>query len=210
MTVNIFSGADKAIKEMNRQNLKAFNSLKLAKWDELNVIRQVDTVYADSIRRAERKYYELAVEAYIVALYEAKVERNKAHRMADEAIDMIWVMEWLEDVDPVTMYAFYPEAERKKARLIEALTAAHNRNAEIDKALRYWTKQVAQYADNSVHYARLQAFKDAGVKKVMWITQRDEKVCEECGPLDGKIFDIDHVPDVPHWNCRCYLKPILE
>ena len=36
--MDIYAGADKAIREMNRQNLKAFNALKLAKWDELNRI----------------------------------------------------------------------------------------------------------------------------------------------------------------------------
>lgn len=209
--MDIFSGADKAIREMNRQNLKAFNSLKLAKWDELNVIGKVNGVYDDSTRRAERKYYEVAVEAYIVAMYEAKVDRNKAHRMADKAIDLIWVMEWLEDVDPVTEYSFYAEKERKKARLLEALSVSQQRNKEIDKALRYWTVQVGQYADNAVIRARHRAFVDAGVERVMWVTQKDERVCKGCDDLDGKIFPIDNIPPLPqHYHCRCYVRPVLD
>ena len=208
--MDIYQRADEAIREMNRWNLRAFNGLKLARWDGLHVVRQVNEVYDESIRRAKRKYYEIAVEAYILAMLEARIERVKAHRMADEAIDMEKIMEWLEDVDPVTMYAFFSEAERKKARLLEATSVAQNRNKEIDKALRYWTKQVAQYADNSVHNARLMAFRDAGVKKVMWHTQQDEKVCEDCGPLDGEVFDIDSVPDRPHWGCRCWISPVFD
>lgn len=206
--MDIYAGADRAIREMNRQNLKLFGKLKLAKWDELNVINQVNSTYDQSVRMAERKYYEIAVEAYIVALYEAKVDRDKAHRMADYWIDMTWVMEMLEDVDPVTMYAFYQEADRKKARLIETLSVAINRSEEIDRALRYWTVQIGQYADNSVYRARLHAFKNAGVKKVMWNTQQDEKVCEKCGPMDGTVYDIASVPPAPHWHCRCYLTPV--
>lgn len=208
--MNLYARADQAIKEMNRQNLKAFNKLKLAKWDELNVIRQVNTTYEESTRRAIRKYYEIAVEAYIVALYQMKMDRKRATEMADETIDLTWVYEFLEDVDPVTLYEFFSERDRKKQRLIEALTATNNRNAEIDKALRYWTRQVAQYADNSVFYARLQAFRDAGVEKVMWNTQRDERVCEECGPMDGEIFNIENVPNPPHWGCRCYLTSVID
>ena len=74
--MNLYARADQAIKEMNRQNLKAFNQLKLAKWDELNVIRKVNDTYEESTRRAVRKYYEIAIEAYIVALYQMKMTRK--------------------------------------------------------------------------------------------------------------------------------------
>ena len=53
--MNIYARADEAIKQMNRQNLKAFNRLKLAKWDELNVIRKVNETYEQSTQRAIRK-----------------------------------------------------------------------------------------------------------------------------------------------------------
>jgi SPP1 gp7 family putative phage head morphogenesis protein len=205
--MDIYQGADKAIREMNRQNLKAFNQLKLAKWDELNVIRKVNETYEQSTRRAVRKYYEIAVEAYIVALYQMKMDKKKATDMADDIIDLYWVYEMLDEVDPVTMYAFFPERDRKKERLIEALTATNNRNAEIDKALRYWTVQVGQYADNSVYRARLQAFKDAGVKQVRWVTKHDERVCGDCDELDGQIFPIDQAPPPQHIHCRCLLLP---
>ena len=203
----IYDGADKAMKEMNRANLKAFNRLKLAKWDELNVIREVNGVYNDSTNLAKRKYYEIAIEAYIVALYELQYSPVLAHRMADDTITAMWILGMLEDVDPVTLYAFLPEKDRKAQRLIEALSVALDKPNEIDKALRYWTVQVGQYADNSVYNARLQAFKDAGLKKVMWVTQEDERVCGTCDELDRMVFDIDKVPKTPHWHCRCYVVP---
>ena len=208
--MSIYDAADKAIRAMNRQNLKEFNKLKLAKWDELNVVRMVNKTYDDSVRMAERRYYEIAFEAFIVAMLEAKVANWDATRMAEDTITNDWILDMLEEVDPVTLYAFLPETERKKQRLIEALAVAHNRNAEIDKALRYWTRQVGQYADNSVFRARLEAFRRAGIEQVIWVTQEDDRVCEDCEPLDGQIFDVDNVPDPPHWGCRCRLIPVLH
>lgn len=205
----IYDAADKAIREMNRYNLKAFGRLKLARWDELNVIREVNGVYNDSTNLAKRKYYEIAVEAYVVALYELKYKPDMAHRMADDIITAMWILGMLDDVDPVTKYAFLPEKDRKAQRLVEALSVALDKNREVDKALRYWTTQVGQYADNSVYNARLQAFRDAGIKKVMWVTKRDERVCDFCYPLDGEVFDIDEVPE-RHYRCRCILKPVKE
>lgn len=208
--MSIYDAADKAIRAMNRQNLKEFNKLKLAKWDELNVVRMVSKTYDDSVRMAKRRYYEIAFEAFIVAMLEAKVRNAEATRKAEDTITNDWILDMLEEVDPVTLYAFLPETERKKQRLIEALAVAQNRNAEIDKALRYWTQQISQYADNSVFRARLEAFRRAGIEQVIWVTQEDDRVCEDCEPLDGQIFDVDNVPDPPHWGCRCRLIPVLH
>ena len=208
--MSIYDGADRAIREMNRQSLKAFNRLKLAHFDELNVIRQVNETYDASVRMAKSRYYEIAFEAYIVAMLEAKFSNAEAIRKAEEDITTDWILDMLEEVDPVTLYAFLPETERKKQRLIEALAVAHNKNAEIDKALRYWSRQVGQYADNSVFRARLEAFRRAGIEQVIWVTQDDDRVCEGCELLDGQIFDIDNVPDPPHWGCRCELHCVID
>ena len=140
----IYDGADKAIKYMNRANLKAFGRLKMAKWDEVNLIKEVGDVYDNSVRMAKAKYYEVAVEAYTVALYLAGIGHKKATRMADDAITPDWVLFLLEEADPVLLYEFLTEAERKKYRLIEALSVAHDKPREIDRALRYWTVQVSQ------------------------------------------------------------------
>lgn len=208
--MGIYDGADRAIRMMNRQNLRAFNKLRLADFDELNVVRLVGETYDASVRNAKRHYYEIAVDAYISALLEAGIDNRTATRMADENIDNDWILDMLEEADPVTLYAFTTEVERKKQRLIEALTAAQDRNREIDRALRYWTLQVSQYADNMVYFARLRAFQDAGIEYVQWVTQKDERVCRECDDLDEEIFPIDEVPPPPHMRCRCHLRPVLQ
>lgn len=203
----IYDAADKAIREMNRANLKAFGRLKLAKWDELSMIRAVSDTYEASVALAKRKYREIATEAYAAALIETGLTARVAQGMAHDEITTDWLLDMLEEADPVALYVFLDEAERKKQRLIEALSVAHNRNAEIDKALRYWAVQVGQYADNTVYRARLESFKAIGIKRVRWITQQDDRVCGDCDELNGEVFDIDKVPPPQHIHCRCYLVP---
>ena len=37
-----------------------------------------------------------------------------------------------------------------------------------------------------------------------WATVEDERVCPECGPLDGLVWPVDAGPTPPlHVNCRC-------
>ena len=206
----IYEGADKAIREMNRMNLKAFNRLKLAKWDEISVIRAVGKTYDDSVQLARKKYYEIAIEAFIVAMYQAMVAPPEATEIAEKTITGDWVLEMLEEVDPVTLYIFLTEADRKKQRLIETLAATQHRNDEIDKALKYWTMQVGQYAITAVDRARLDAFKAAGVKQVMWNTNLDGLECDKCRELNGKVFPIDDVPPKQHWGDRCWLTPVID
>ena len=200
--------ADIVIRDMNKRNLRAFDRLKTLKFDELNVFRMVSSVYEQSIELAKKRYLAIVWDAYIAALIEAGIPKSKADDMADDDIMNDWVLDMLEDYDEVTLYRFLPEADRKKDRLVEALIASHNKNEEIDKALKLWSRQVAQFADNAVMMATIHGYKDAGVEKVRWVSEKDERVCPTCDERDGHVYPIDKIPPVPHPRCRCILVPI--
>jgi SPP1 gp7 family putative phage head morphogenesis protein len=55
-----------------------------------------------------------------------------------------------------------------------------------------------------------QTYKDRGYSQVKWITADDDRLCDECEPLDNKVFDIDDAPSVVHPNCRCTFIPVLD
>jgi len=206
--VNVYEACDKAIQALNRQNLEAFGKLKMAKWDEVNVIRTVMSVYRTSAKRARKRYYEVAFEAYLLGLYLCGEDAKKAHQMAEKAITAEWIDDVLSQTDLLTLYRFDTETERKAYRLAETLEVAQDRDYEINKALRYWSQQIGQFAINVTDYAMIQAYMDFGVKEVRWVTQKDERVCSECGPRDEQVFPIDEVPP-KHYGCRCWLAPVL-
>ena len=58
--------------------------------------------------------------------------------------------------------------------------------------------------------AVIEGYKKAGVEKVMWIAERDDRTCDTCLKRDGLVFPIRDIPDKPHYGCRCTLKPITE
>ena len=205
----MFQYADAAIRYMNRRNLRSFSRLKQLDFDELNILNAVTDIYRDVVRMAKKKYLGIAKLAFIDAMIAAGKSEKEAEKLADESITVDYILEMLDEYDPVTLYQFLPEIERKKQRLIEALIAAHNKNDEINKALRYLTLQLSQYADQAEIEATLTAFREAGVKRVRWITQEDEKVCKTCAPRDGKVYPINKVPPRPHYRCRCELVPVV-
>lgn len=210
----VYAGADRAVKQLNRKNLQLFGRLKLAKFDEITLLREVNDVYAQSETMARQRYWEVAVDAYIMVYLLCGKDNREATERADLTITGDWVLDILEMVDPVTMYRFTDEADRKAQRLTEALSVAQNKSAEVDKALKYWAAQIGQYAITIVDAAMIQAFKDAGVEEVQWHTQGDERVCDVCDERNLRIYPIDKIPPKAHWSCRCWIqnvsKPYLD
>ena len=55
----------------------------------------------------------------------------------------------------------------------------------------------------------LSTFRSAGVTKVKWVTAGDVRVRDSHKALNGKIFDVNNLPDeVDDYNCRCGLVPV--
>jgi len=130
-----------------------------------------------------------------------------------------FVNDYLESYNPVTQYLFFPEVERKKSRLVEAVisvqTPKHTKAlkiaaiaAAIATAQRLIARQMEQYGDCVTLAATQEAYKDCGVKMVVWHTQEDLKVCPDCDELDKKVFPIDQAPPPQHYNCRCWVSPL--
>ena len=207
---NLYSYADKAIKDMNRRNLRAFDKLKQLKFDELNVFEAVTKTYDDSVRLAKKRYEQIGYYAYLAAVIRAKIGEKKAKEMAEDSITEDWVLDMMEDYDAVTLYRFFPETERKKQRTVEAIIAAQDKGEAIDRALRLWTLQITHYADKSVDEAMIDGYKAAGVKKVKWITAEDDRVCNICRSRNGKVYQMGKLPTKPHYYCRCYFLPVLD
>lgn len=204
----IYKTADALVKRVNRYNLEHFDRLKLVPMDELNVIRSVTDTFQASVRQAKTAYRKMAESAYRAALLELgwsefPARQQAARRMTDEWLDLL-----LAGYDPVTLYRFDTEVERRRQRLTEAMVAAPGRGAEIDRALRSWSRQIGQYSITVTDAARLQAYQDEGVEQVMWHTEEDGRVCEVCAGLDGQVFPADAAPAKQHYNCRCWLTAV--
>lgn len=196
----IYTYCDNVLKDMNRRNLRAFDKLKLLKFDELNILRTVTKTYDDSVAMAKKRYQMIYIDAFQAAAEELKSKKKSP----DDDILNDWLLDMLEDYDALTHYRFNEEMERKKARTAEALIASKVDSREVERALRLLTLQLVTYADRAVLDGRMQAFKEAGVKKVQRHEMNDERTCNECRSLDGEIYDIDKVPPRSHYRCRAW------
>lgn len=130
--------------------------------------------------------------------------------------DGTYVDKVLKEHNPVTGYLYNAEADRKRARLAEALMTAlliksradyHN---ELRKFANLWHTQTLQYGETMVDKARVDTFKKNGIRRVMWKAENDAKTCSVCKERDGKVYPINAIPVKPHYNCRCWIEPLLD
>lgn len=218
--VDIYAAADKAIQNLNRDMVRSFGHLKTSKADELHIIREVTALYQELRQKARRRYQEVAFEAFLLAMFLCGTDGMEAQKKAEKTIDAGWVDAFLADVDPVVKYRFDTETERKAQRLAEALVAAAEAEgagtkgkpttwsaAEIDKAMKDWSRQVGQGAIDVTDAAVMEAYEAAGIENVRWITERDGRECSECRRRDQKVYPLDAVPVKPHRGCRCRTVP---
>ena len=57
----------------------------------------------------------------------------------------------------------------------------------------------------------LNSYKERNVREVEWIAVVDSRTDDICSQLDGQVYDINNVPEIPqHVNCRCRLKPVIS
>ena len=215
---NLFKKTDEAILVLTKRLIKNFNclnsSLSALKFDEINVmasqtiINNVSATFNKNDKEIKFYLFFLYWYMYNFVMEEDKICRKEAEQK---------VLQYLEEPNQVTKYIYADEYNRKKARLTENLLAdivtsnvVHSSQIrkDIKKTESYVARQAKQYADLVTLQGVYDAYKAAGVSKVMWVSQRDKKVCGECAGLDGRIFSIGNVPPPVHQNCRCFTIPL--
>lgn len=189
--LNVFEYVDKSVERYMAELILLFNKLRTKKFRKnRDCIYYIEDFY-DDLYILSLEYYEAIAKHYY---------------HGDRKIDKEWVEKnVLKKYDPVTLYVFTHEVERKKGRHIEAVLASDTPEKEHDKAMKYWSNMFRQYADEVADMANLQSLKDSGVKYVMWKTEKDNRVCSTCKERDDQIYKITEVPDKPHVGCRCWL-----
>lgn len=172
------------------------------------------TIYRELEKKNRSAFLDLGLLVYMEAYAEAKPESKPDKDAAQEKINEKWLDSLQGEYNPVTKYVYAREVERKRARFFEStvadIEAKDRRGLESDyrTAENLWTRQTRQAMIDVEDRAAHDGYKAAGVKRVQWITQQDAGVCSECKALNGLIFPIDRIPDKPHYNCRCYVRPI--
>ena len=192
---------DKAIDLLNRRAVKRFEDAKdkasQMGFDELNVLEVTRTLYQDLAHDNQEIFLELAQERY-----------QEAEPHGEEPPDLAWLLALLAGYSAVTKVIYDNDVDRKRQYTAEGINSSTAKVTEFRRGLHYWADLTATYGDIVTDESTLKAYRDAGVKKVRWVTAGDEKVCETCRERNGKIYSINSIPPKPHRRCRCVYEPM--
>ena len=211
----MYQTADRLIALLDKKLKRYINRLDVTGFSELNALT-IQNETTELIKRLlkdnEEAFKEIAEDA--IAEAAADIENLTGEQAKRVKADDKYVDEILNQYNEITGYLYYPEADRKRARLSEALIVAvmmQDRMRYHDNLRRFanlWHTQTVQYEITVTDDTRMDMFKKNGIKKVKWNAEHDEKTCKVCKERDGKIYPIDTVPGKPHYNCRCWLTPV--
>lgn len=194
--LNAYEYVDKVVLFYTGQILRKFRKLKKKKFKDKGDFLLFLAVFYDEL-------FEMSLKAY--------TSIAKKYYKGDRTIDEKWVKKnVLDKYDPVTLYVFTHEVERKKGRHAEAVIASDTPEKEHDNALKLWSNMFRQYADIVADTANLASLKDSGEEKVMWLSIEDNRRCAECKRRHEKIYPISKVPSKPHIGCRCWVVKVDE
>ena len=200
MPDNYYNLADKAIELLNKRATRRFEDAKdeaaQDRFDELSVLSITRTLYDNLSADNEEIFLELAQERY---------QETEPH--GEEPPDLAWLLALLAAYNAVTKYQYTNEVDRKRQYTAEGINSSTAKVTEFRRGLHYWADLTATYSDIVTDESTLKAYRDAGVKKVRWITAGDEKVCETCRERNGKIYSINAIPP-KHRRCRCVFEPV--
>ena len=193
--------SDAATELLNRRATKRFEDAKDKAaqdgFDELSVLSVTRELY-DQLEADNRQVYlELAQERY-----------QEAEPHGKEPPDLAWLLALLAAYNAVTKVIYDNDVDRKRQYTAEGINSSTAKVTEFRRGLHYWADLTATYSDIVTDESTLKAYRDAGVKKVRWVTAGDEKVCDTCRERNGKVYPINAIPPKPHRRCRCIWEAI--
>ena len=188
--------SDAATALLNRRATKRFEDAKDEAaqdgFDELSVLSITRTLYDNLSADNEKIFLELAQERY-----------QEAEPHGEEPPDLAWLLALLAAYNAVTKVIYDNDVDRKRQYTAEGINSSTAKVTEFRRGLHYWADLTATYSDIVTDESTLKAYRDAGVKKVRWVTAGDEKVCDTCRERNGKVYPINAIPPKPHRRCRC-------
>ena len=201
MPKNFYETTDKAIELLNRRATKRFEDAKDKAaqdgFDELSVLSITRTLYDQLEQDNQKIFLELAQERY-----------QEAEPHGEEPPDLAWLLALLAAYSAVSKVVYNNEVDRKRGYTAEGINSSTAKVTEFRRGLHYWSDFTGQFADEITDEATLKAYRDAGVRRVRWVTAGDEKVCETCRERNGKVYSINAIPPKPHRRCRCIWEAI--
>ena len=192
---------DRTIEYIDSQIIKCFGSMKgLVSFDELHVMKSVSVVY--------EKLYKVIREAFLLLAQRSYNDERTKQRLLNRKLDEQWLDDLMDGYDPTSKYVFSHEFDRRRARYAEALISSTTKAQETDAAIKSMSLMCRSFAVRVTDEAALQAMIDEGIERVMWISEKDMRVCKVCRARDGKIYRIENLPPKPHFNCRCIYRRV--
>lgn len=157
-----------------------------------------------------------AEDAYLYTGYTIDIERGFSTGLTPMQLSTLVSARWMGG-------DFSTRLWRDKDNLLSSLGTVFKRGVAMGRSPRRVARELSDRLDVSYrscerlcrteamhlyNEATAQSFKGHGIAKYRYMTALDERTCEVCGALDGRVFDLKDREEGVNWpvlhpNCRC-------
>ena len=179
----MYETADRLIALLDKKLRRYINRLDVTGFSELNALviqRETTELIKKLLADNKEAFKKIAEDA--IAEAAADIENLTGEQAKRVKADDKYVDEILNQYNEITGYLYYPEADRKRARLSEALIVAlmlldrSKYHDNLRKFANLWHTQTAQYEITITDETRVDIFDRNGIKKVKWNAEHDENL----------------------------------
>lgn len=215
------------IKEL--ENASTVHRIERLKAIQMQMQNEVEQLTAKISEGARKTFSDVYRDSYYKNIFEAQraLGQGKAFAQLDKkTIDKVLSSPWSPDGENFSKKLWGSNRGRLVRELNTKLTQGLIRGESPDKITKGIAKSMnASYNSvnrlvltESAYFAgrgTLDAYEQLGVKKYEFVVALDERTCETCGPLDGKVFDTKdeqagvNYPPI-HPRCRCTTVPYFN
>ena len=103
-----------------------------------------------------------------------------------------------------------PEVAREIGKVVTDKNAFKKAGKTVFRSAQHRATLITRTETLRAHNeGRKMFYREVGIQKVKWLTAQDERTCPICAPRDGKIYDIDKVPE-EHPGGRCTVVAVID
>lgn len=183
---------------------KTKRRLTVLAFDELNVLREMESFYAWFLENT-REWMDSLFRARFKEVYRWLNDDDEPDEDIVDTLVALELTKLLDEPNQATHYAYVTELYRKRDRAVEAIESCPTKaekQIELQKQIKYVMQQTAWYMDFASQDAEIDAFVESGIQYVKRHEVMDRRTCQECKDADGDVYPINQIPPIPHLRCR--------
>lgn len=173
---------------------------------------RLELLAKSNVEKQAKLYAKILYEDYLNSMYTTQCIKGVTyyfHGLGQKVIDELLMHNWM---GRNYSDSIWNDTQRLTNKLNEVITS----NMQLGKSIKNMTEDLQKVTNSSkyacarlvrtevIHFeglAQRKAYEESGIEKYRFMATLDERTCEKCGKLDGKVFLLSEAKEGINYPC---------